>query len=48
MCGIAGYVGVSENPSDCLTEMAKAIHHRGPDNMGIWSDQAVLCLELHP
>ena len=36
MCGIAGYVGVTENPSDCLTEMAKAINHRGPDNMGIW------------
>ena len=39
MCGIAGYVGVAENPSDCLTEMAKAINHRGPDNMGIWSDE---------
>ena len=39
MCGIAGYVGETPNPSDCLTKMAQAINHRGPDNKGIWSDE---------
>ena len=32
MCGIAGYLGETQNPSYCLMEMAKAINHRGPDN----------------
>ena len=39
MCGIAGYVGETPNPSDCLAKMAQAINHRGPDNKGIWSDE---------
>ena len=39
MCGIAGYIGKTENPSDCLTKMAQAINHRGPDNSGIWTDE---------
>ena len=38
MCGIAGYLGEVKNPIDCLTKMADAINHRGPDNMGVWSD----------
>ena len=39
MCGIAGYIGEVRNPSDCLTKMAHAINHRGPDSNGIWTDQ---------
>ena len=39
MCGIAGYIGQISNPSDCLSQMAQAINHRGPDNRGIWSDE---------
>tara|TARA_B100000902_G_scaffold89785_1_gene93535 strand:- start:1776 stop:3695 length:1920 start_codon:yes stop_codon:yes gene_type:complete len=39
MCGIAGYVGETPNPSECLAKMAQAINHRGPDNRGIWSDE---------
>ena len=39
MCGIAGYVGETPNPSECLANMAQAINHRGPDNKGIWSDE---------
>ena len=38
MCGIAGYIGEIKNPSDCLTKMAQAINHRGPDSNGIWTD----------
>ena len=38
MCGIAGYLGEVKHPIDCLTKMADAISHRGPDNMGVWSD----------
>ena len=39
MCGIAGYVGETLNPSDCLVKMAQALNHRGPNNKGIWSDE---------
>tara|TARA_B100001057_G_scaffold490678_1_gene579430 strand:- start:3376 stop:5295 length:1920 start_codon:yes stop_codon:yes gene_type:complete len=38
MCGITGYLGEVKHPIDCLTKMADAISHRGPDNMGVWSD----------
>jgi len=39
MCGIAGYIGEIKNPSDCLTKMAQAINHRGPDSNGLWIGQ---------
>ena len=39
MCGIAGYIGQISNPSHCLSKMAQAINHRGPDNRGIWLDE---------
>ena len=38
MCGIAGYIGETKNPSECLAKMAQAINHRGPDSNGIWTD----------
>ena len=41
MCGIAGYLGETQNPSYCLMEMAKAINHRGPDNQDFWSDDKI-------
>ena len=42
MCGIAGYVGETVNPEKCLTEMAEALNHRGPDDSGIWFDKGKL------
>ena len=39
MCGIAGYVGKTSYPYNCLDEMAKAINHRGPDDRGTWCDE---------
>ena len=39
MCGIAGYLGKTSYPYNCLDEMAKAINHRGPDDRGTWSDE---------
>ena len=39
MCGIAGYVGETINPEKCLSEMAEALNHRGPDDSGIWLDK---------
>ncbi|MBL4760995.1 MAG: asparagine synthase (glutamine-hydrolyzing) [Mariprofundaceae bacterium] len=37
MCGLAGYVGQGE-PS-VLLDMAKLLHHRGPDAHGTWFDE---------
>ena len=39
MCGIAGFIGKSEQPLVSLEKMAKAIYHRGPDNHGVWFDE---------
>ena len=39
MCGIAGYVGKTSYPYNCLGEMAKAINHRGPDDRGTWFNE---------
>jgi asparagine synthase (glutamine-hydrolysing) len=36
MCGIAGILGKPE--AQALALMAQALHHRGPDNQGIWRD----------
>ena len=41
MCGLAGYLGEVQSPSDCLLEMAQAINHRGPDNTGFWSNNGI-------
>ena len=40
MCGIAGFLGSVDKPEELLTNMANAIQHRGPDDKGIWLDQA--------
>ena len=42
MCGIAGVWRIGDSPSDLLEAsaeaMAHALHHRGPDDLGVWSD----------
>jgi len=40
LCGIAGFLGSVDKPEELLTNMANAIQHRGPDDKGIWLDQA--------
>lgn len=39
MCGIAGYRRLDGAPADqgLLAEMAKVLHHRGPDDSGTWA-----------
>ncbi|MFC7618134.1 asparagine synthetase B family protein [Actinokineospora soli] len=43
MCGIAGYKRLDGAPADpaVLAEMAKALHHRGPDDSGTWAEGPV-------
>lgn len=36
MCGIVGFAGFEE--PGALERMARALHHRGPDDEGYWSD----------
>ena len=41
MCGIAGFIGnVEENSGDICSHMVAALSHRGPDDTGIWVEQA--------
>lgn len=44
MCGFAGYLGTgrarSSTPSRMLEAMGMAIQNRGPDDSGIWTDEA--------
>lgn len=37
MCGLAGMLGRAA-PDEVLSAMAGSLHHRGPDDGGIWSD----------
>ena len=39
MCGIAGFIGKVDNSVLKLTKMVHSIHHRGPDDHGIWLDE---------
>ncbi|NCP72648.1 MAG: asparagine synthase (glutamine-hydrolyzing) [Shewanella sp. CG18_big_fil_WC_8_21_14_2_50_42_11] len=41
MCGIAGFIGQYQSATDCLSQMASAIAHRGPDDQGVWFDEGV-------
>lgn len=43
MCGIAGIIRTDGSPVDRhkLTEMARLLHHRGPDDSGLWIAGAV-------
>ena len=42
MCGIAGLVNYHSQVSlpSTLSSMAEQLRHRGPDNNGIWADEA--------
>src|SRR5687768_3460065 len=45
MCGFAGYLSAhSDEPYERLCEiagrMAATLHHRGPDDYGVWADSA--------
>lgn len=41
MCGLAGILSISQAPTESvLSSMANAIHHRGPDDQGIWIDSS--------
>src|SRR5690349_18655247 len=43
MCGIAGIVdtdGTGTPPREALARMAGALHHRGPDELGLYRDSA--------
>jgi asparagine synthase (glutamine-hydrolysing) len=39
MCGIAGVWG--KRPRGCLSSMVKAMHHRGPDDHGLFEDENI-------
>jgi len=39
MCGFAGVLGSGQVNEGLLRPMATAIHHRGPDDQGVWCDQ---------
>jgi len=38
VCGIAGIIGAHQCRDDAVSEMAKSLRHRGPDDSGIWND----------
>jgi asparagine synthase (glutamine-hydrolysing) len=39
MCGIAGLLSSGRVDPALLTQFAEALHHRGPDDQGVWFDQ---------
>lgn len=41
MCGIAGIIGKEKNKDELIRKMVDAIHHRGPDDDGYYSDETV-------
>lgn len=51
MCGIAGFVGYRGLPAgsaaDVASRMGDAIRHRGPDDAGIWRDEAAQVALAH-
>lgn len=38
MCGIVGFLGATQNPTDVLHDCTNEIFRRGPDSYGYWSD----------
>lgn len=41
MCGIIGFTGAPENKEEIINSMADSIIHRGPDSLGIYTDDFV-------
>ena len=40
MCGIVGILGFNGDQSYCVKAMANALIHRGPDDVGVWVNEA--------
>jgi asparagine synthase (glutamine-hydrolysing) len=40
MCGFSGYLGGEFQSDEMLRKMGKALLHRGPDDSGVWTDEA--------
>ncbi len=38
MCGLAGCLGLQDNPDKAIRQMTESIRHRGPDDGGSWLD----------
>ncbi len=41
MCGILGYFNPQDNNIEQFIKMLSLLHHRGPDDEGIWSDEKI-------
>lgn len=41
MCGIAGIIGVKQTGRTAVSAMVQAMHHRGPDDSGVYSDEDI-------
>jgi len=48
MCGIAGYISFQRSPEALfVAELVRQIHHRGPDDYGVWSSPDRECVLGH-
>ena len=47
MCGIAGFVGECGEAAAVAVRMGNALHHRGPDDGGVWTDAAAKVALAH-
>lgn len=41
MCGLTGFYSLTPFPESVSKGMASTLHHRGPDDEGIWSDSGI-------
>lgn len=41
MCGLTGFYSITPFPESIAQGMAATLHHRGPDDAGIWSDSGI-------
>lgn len=41
MCGFTGFLGAGLCDENILNRMITTLHHRGPDNRGVWCDKTV-------
>lgn len=48
MCGITGFIGCSVGDCGAIAQrMIKTLHHRGPDDSGVWADAAASVALAH-
>ena len=45
MCGICGYIGPETITEEQLWKMNNTMHHRGPDDGGVWQIGRASCRE---